>query len=84
MGKWEKVLAQIVEGRSDANIAFDDLCSLLLHFGFEMRTRGSHHVFRKAGIMEKVNLQREGQNAKPYQVRQVRGIILQHRLGSDR
>jgi len=84
MGKWERLLAQIVEGKSDANIAFDDLCNLLLHFGFEMRTRGSHHVFRKAGIMEKVNLQREGRNAKPYQVRQVRGIILQHRLGSDR
>ena len=38
--------------------------------------KGSHHVFRKAGVEEKVNLQREGHNAKPYQVKQVRAVIL--------
>jgi predicted RNA binding protein YcfA (HicA-like mRNA interferase family) len=84
MGKWEKLTRQIVEGKSDANIAFDDLVNLLLHFGFEVRTRGSHHVFRKAGVSEKVNLQRDGNKAKPYQVRQVRSLILQHRLGENR
>ena len=79
----EKLLAQITEGRSDANIAFEDLCNLLIHFGFEMRTRGSHHVFRKAGITERINLQRDGTKAKPYQVRQVRNIILKYRLGAE-
>ena len=83
MGSREKLLAQITDGRSDANIAFEDLCNLLLHFGFEMRTRGSHHVFRKAGIVERINLQRDGTKAKPYQVRQVRNIILKYRLGAD-
>ena len=56
MGKWQKLLHQILDGRSDANVAFEDLCNLLLHFGFELRTRGSHHLFRKAGIVEKINL----------------------------
>ena len=83
MGSREKLLAQITDGRSDANIAFEDLCNLLLHFGFDMRTRGSHHVFRKAGILEKINLQRDGNKAKPYQVRQVRDIILKYRLGGE-
>jgi hypothetical protein len=83
MGSREKLLTQIIEGRSDANIGFDDLCNLLLHFGFAMRTRGSHHVFRKAGVVEKINLQRDGNKAKPYQVRQVRGIILKYRLGAE-
>ena len=83
MGSREKLLAQITDGRSDANIAFEDLCNLLVHFGFEMRTRGSHHVFRKAGIVEKINLQRDGNKAKPYQVRQVRNIILKYRLGAE-
>jgi len=46
-----------------------------------MRIRGSHHVFRKEGIEEMINLQREGNNAKPYQVRQVRYIILKYQLG---
>ena len=70
-------------GRSDADIAFDELVNLLLHFGFETRTRGSHHVFRKAGVSEKVNLQKDGSKAKPYQVRQVRNLIVQHRLGGN-
>ena len=51
------------------------------NLGFEMRVRGSHHIFRKAGIEERLNLQREGNNAKPYQVRQVRAVILKYHLG---
>jgi predicted RNA binding protein YcfA (HicA-like mRNA interferase family) len=66
----------VLSGTSDASIRFDDLCQLLLNLGFEMRVRGSHHIFRKAGIEEKVNLQREGSEAKPYQVRQVRNVLL--------
>ncbi len=81
MGRWEKLLAYIVDGRSDANIAFEDLCNLLVHFGFELRVRGSHHLFRKAGITEKVNLQKDGNKAKPYQVRQVRNVIVKYKLG---
>jgi predicted RNA binding protein YcfA (HicA-like mRNA interferase family) len=81
MGNQEKLRVQICGGRSDANIAFEDLCNLLLHFGFELRTRGSHHLFRKVGIAEKINLQREGSKAKPYQVRQVRNVILKYKLG---
>ena len=81
MGKWQKLLHQILDGRSDANVAFEDLCNLLLHFGFELRTRGSHHLFRKAGIVEKINLQRDGNKAKPYQVRQVRNVVVKYKLG---
>ena len=77
----EKLIRTILEGRSDASIAFEDLCSLLRHLGFAERTRGSHHIFRREGVEEKVNLQRSGNNAKPYQVRQVRSVILRYRLG---
>ena len=81
MSKYDKLLEQILRGTSDANIDFDDLRQLLRNFGFEERIRGSHHLFRKAGIVEKINLQREGSKAKVYQVRQVRNIILQYKLG---
>jgi len=36
-----------------------------------------------AGIMDKPNLQKEGNKAKPYQVRQVRNIILKYGLGGE-
>ncbi|RMG70046.1 MAG: type II toxin-antitoxin system HicA family toxin [Nitrospirae bacterium] len=81
MGKYEKLLRQILSGTSDANIKFDDLRKLLIKLGFEMRVRGSHHIFRKEGIVEKINLQKEGDKAKPYQVKQVRNIILKYKLG---
>lgn len=81
MAKYEDLLARILRGTSDANIAFNDICQLLRRLGFEERIRGSHHVFRKAGVEEKINLQREGSKAKVYQVRQVRTTILRHKLG---
>jgi hypothetical protein len=77
----DKILDQILRGRSDANIAFRDLRQLLLRLGFDERTSGGHHIFRKGGVRELVNLQREGSKAKPYQVRQVRRIIIEYRLG---
>jgi predicted RNase H-like HicB family nuclease len=60
MGRHDKLLARILRGGADANVAFDDLRALLRHLGFEERTRGSHHVFRRAGVEELINLQREG------------------------
>jgi len=83
MSKYEKLLLQILRGTSDANIAFDDLRWLLQHLDFEERIRGSHHMFRRKGVEEKINLQSEGNKAKPYQVRQVRSIIVKYRLGED-
>ena len=32
------------------------------------------------GVRERVNLQRDGSHAKPYQVRQVRQVILRYQL----
>ena len=75
MGKYEKLLLKILEGKSDRNIAFNDLCQLLEKLGFDKRIRGSHHTFRKAGIIEKPNLQKDSNKAKDYQVRQIRTII---------
>jgi predicted RNA binding protein YcfA (HicA-like mRNA interferase family) len=48
--------------------------------GFTERIRGSHHIFVQEGIKELVNLQEAGKKAKPYQVRQVRKMILKYHL----
>lgn len=81
MGKYETLLLKILQGTSDANVNFVDLCNLLKNLGFAERIRGSHHIFRKEGIIEKINLQRDGNKAKVYQVRQVRNVILKYNLG---
>lgn len=80
MTQLEKLLLRLLRGTSDANIGFDELCGLLTHLGFEVRVRGSHHLFSKPGLAELINLQRDGANAKPYQVKQVRTIIVKCKL----
>jgi predicted RNA binding protein YcfA (HicA-like mRNA interferase family) len=83
MGKYDKLILRILRGNSDKNIAFEDLCELLKRLEFEERTKGSHHIFRKTGVEERINLQRDGSKAKSYQVRQVRTIIVKHKLAGD-
>jgi hypothetical protein len=70
MTRFEKVRQRIMDGKSDANINFEDLRNFLINLGFEERIKGSHHSFHKTGIIEKPNLQRDGSKAKSYQVRQ--------------
>ncbi|MCI0681270.1 MAG: type II toxin-antitoxin system HicA family toxin [Gemmataceae bacterium] len=80
MGKVAKTLERVLRGDADANVRFDDLCAVLSHLGFAERIRGDHHIFTRDGIAEIINLQPRGSKAKPYQVKQVRVMIEQHKL----
>ena len=55
---------------------------LLTSLGFEERIEGSHHIFNHEDVDEILNLQPSGSKAKPYQVRDVRSIILNYGLVS--
>ena len=79
----DRLQQKILSGRADANIRFDDLRLFLLRLGFVERVRGSHHIFRKEGVRERLNLQRDQSHAKPYQVRQIRQVILKYRLEGE-
>jgi len=59
------------------------LCSLLDHLGFQVRIRGSHHIFSKDGIAEIINLQPAKAKVKPYQVKQVRNLLRKYRLDKE-
>ncbi len=80
MGKNEKLLFKILQGRSDSNIDFSDLRKLLDIFGFSERIKGSHHIFTKSELEEIINIQEINGKAKPYQVKQVRNLILKYQL----
>lgn len=75
------LLEKILSGLSDKNIRFEDLKKLIIDFGFDCRIKGDHYIFTKGGVMEIINLQplRDGK-AKPYQVKQVRNIIIKYKL----
>jgi hypothetical protein len=83
MTKPGKTLTTVIRGNSDANIGFDDLTVLLRVLGFSERIRGSHHIFTKDGVEEILNIQPKGRTAKPYQVKQVRAVLLRYKLAGD-
>ena len=82
MTQKEKLIRTILDGLSDKNINFNELCNLLKSLGFVEHIRGSHHIFRKEDVIERINLQKDGTKAKAYQVKQVRNIILKYKLGT--
>ena len=83
MGKYSKLRERILSGISDSNIDFTVLCQLLVRLGFDERVKGSHHIFTKEDVEEIINVQPKGSKAKPYQVKQVRGILVKYRLGES-
>ena len=80
MTKHAKFLKRLMSGYSDADISFDDLCSLLKKFSFQVRVHGDHHIFTKSGLVEIINLQPVNSKVKPYQVKQVRNLLRTYRL----
>ena len=83
MGKYTDLLFRILAGKSDANIPFSELRHLLIRLGFHERIKGDHHIFTKDGLEEILNLQPQGSKAKPYQVKQVRNVIVKYQLGDE-
>jgi hypothetical protein len=80
----DKLIRQILAGRSDSNIPFEPLCQMLRSLGFHERIRGDHHIFGKPGVVEIVNLQPlPSGKAKAYQVKQVRNLIVRYKLEDD-
>ena len=75
-----KTIEAVLSGLSDKNIRFDDLRELLKSLGFRERVKGDHFIFSKTAVMEIINLQplKDGK-AKPYQVKQVRTILLRYK-----
>ena len=80
MASRDALLAQVLSGTADASIPFDRLRGLLRRLGFRERIRGSHHIFTRTDVDEILNLQPKGRTAKPYQIKQVRGVIVKYRL----
>lgn len=80
MSQDEKFLLRLLSGQADANIGFSELRALLVRLGFACRVRGDHFIFTHKDIDEIVNIQPKGSHAKPYQVRQIRGILTKYGL----
>ncbi len=83
MGQIDKLMISVLCGSQDSNIKFSDIQKLLNFLGFEERIKGDHHIYTKDDIAEIINIQPNGSKAKPYQVKQLRNIILKYQLGGN-
>ncbi len=83
MSQYEKLLLSILSGTRDRSILFADLRAVLDRLGFQCRIKGDHFIYTKDGVEEIINIQPTGSKAKPYQVKQIRNIILKYQLGGD-
>lgn len=80
MSRAGKAFEKVLSGTADANMQFRDLRGLLKRLGFEERIRGDHYIYTRSGVAEIINLQPRGSEAKPYQVKQVRELIVKYGL----
>ena len=81
MTQKDKLIGRILSGTSDKNIDFNDLTKLLDNFNFSCRVKGDHHIYYKEGVEEIINVQPlSSSKAKPYQVKQIRLLILKYKL----
>lgn len=78
-----KLLARI--SASQTNVWFGDLVRLAVALGFvHDRTRGSHQIYIHAKIPQaQLNLQPDGGQAKPYQVKQLLKLVEEYNLQLD-
>jgi hypothetical protein len=83
MARANKLLDQILRGDADANIPFSGMVQLLKRLGFRERIKASHHIFSRDGVAEILNLQPHSGKCKPYQVKQVRNVIINYRLAGE-
>jgi hypothetical protein len=62
-------------------LSFLQLCRLAEGAGFTLaRVSGDHHIYSRPGLKEIINLQPRQGKAKPYQVRQVLGLIEKYKI----
>jgi predicted RNA binding protein YcfA (HicA-like mRNA interferase family) len=76
MSRPRKTFEKVMSGKSDANISYRDLCSLLEHLGFTSWTKGSHLHFERSDVVGIATLQPDSSKCKKYQVKQVRRLFI--------
>ena len=77
----KNVYDAVKSGKSDNNIGYSDFQKLIVDLGFVFkRQKGSHTMYYSSANNEFMNIQKDGNKAKAYQVEQLRGIIMRHGL----
>lgn len=74
MSKFEKLIQKILNGK---NVSYDEAENLLLHLGFQLKIRGSHHSFRKPQYSRTISIKRRPQ-LLAYQIDDLKEVLKDH------
>lgn len=74
MSKAEKLIQKILSGK---NVSYQEAENLLLSLGFQLKIRGSHHNFRKAGYPRTVTIKRR-KLLYDYQIDDLKEVLKDH------
>lgn len=84
MSRYSKIREKIMSGKSDNNIAEDDMYYYLdMIGGFYKRTHGSHRMYGFQNIPEQINIQPKNGKIKGYEVRQIRELTKKYKLDRE-
>ncbi len=75
MSSRDKLIQRILSGAK--NVSFDEVESLLLWLGFNVKVSGSHHVFRKLSGCCTVSIKKRSQ-LLAYQIDDLREVLIKH------
>jgi len=79
----DPVLSKVLDRKG--TVGFRDLQALLKRLGFLLvRVKGSHHIYEHPRATRPLNIQPRGNEAKRYQVNQLRDMIIEFKLLGDR
>jgi predicted RNA binding protein YcfA (HicA-like mRNA interferase family) len=78
MAKLKKLIDKLMRG---APLSFRELEQLLISLGFSLeRVAGSHHIYVHPDANRPISIQPDGKEAKRYQLRQLRDMIVEFNL----
>lgn len=82
MTRYEKLYRKIIiEGNT--SVSFSDIQFFVDKLGFSGRCKGDHYIYTLDGVNDIINIQPNGNNAKKYQVKQIKKIVEKYKLGGD-
>ena len=74
MSNFEKLIQKIQSGK---NVSYQEAENVLLSLGFQLKTRGSHHNFRKPQYHRTIALKRRSQLLE-YQISDLKEVLKDH------
>ena len=74
MSKFDKLIEKILNGK---NISYSEAEKLLIHLGFELKIRGSHHNFRKPQYPQTISIKKRSQLIA-YQIDDLKEVLKNH------